>query len=77
MNSTVTSKYQTTIPKEVREKLDIAVNDVLEWVVEKGKVTVYPVHKNFLRFRNMVKVGEGDIEADLEQAREEQTEKYR
>jgi len=77
MNSTVTSKYQTTIPKEVREKLDISVNDVLEWVVEKGKVTIYPVHKNFLRFRNTVKVGEGDIEADLEHAREIQMEKYR
>lgn len=77
MNSTVTAKYQTTIPKEVREKLGIAVNDALEWVVEKGKVTVYPVHKNFLQYRNTVKTGEGDIAADIERAREAGMEKYR
>jgi len=77
MNSTVTTKYQTTIPKEVREKLGISVHDVLEWVVEKGQVTVYPVHKSFLRFRNTVKVGEGDSAADVEQAREDRVEKYR
>ena len=77
MNSTVTTKFQTTIPKEVREKLGISVHDALEWVIEKGKVTVYPVHKNFLCFRNMVKVGAGDIDDDIKRAREDRMEKYR
>ncbi len=77
MNSTVTSKYQTTIPKAVREKLGISVNDALEWVVEKGRVIVHPVHSDFLRHRGSVKCGAGDISADIRQARESRLEKYR
>lgn len=77
MNSTVTVKYQTTIPKAVREQLGIAINDSLEWVVEKGKVVVHPVHNNFLRYRGSVKTGAGDIAADIQSARESRLEKYR
>lgn len=77
MNSTVTTKYQTTIPKAVREKLGIAVNDSLEWVVEQGRVIVHPVHSDFLRYQGSVKTGSGDIRADIESARVERLEKYR
>jgi AbrB family looped-hinge helix DNA binding protein len=77
MNSTVTSKYQTTIPKAVRERLGIAVNDSLEWVVEQGRVIVHPVHSDFLRYQGCVKTGAGDISGDIESAREERLEKYR
>jgi AbrB family looped-hinge helix DNA binding protein len=77
MNSTITSKYQTTIPKDVRERLGLAVHDTLEWVVEKGKVTVYPLQKNFLQYRNSVKVGKGEIGEDIERARMARLEKYR
>ena len=77
MNSTVTVKYQTTIPKAVREQLGIAINDSLEWIVEKGKVVVHPVHNNFLNYRGSVKTGGGDIAADIKSAREGRMEKYR
>ena len=77
MNSTVTAKYQTTIPKAVREKLGISVNDALEWVVEEGRVVVHPVHSDFLRYRGSVKTGAGDIEADIQSARERRLEKCR
>lgn len=77
MKSAVTSKYQTTIPKEVREKLSISVHDTLEWIVDKGKVTIFPVHKNFLSYRNAIKTGSGDIAEDIEKAREGRVEKYR
>jgi len=77
MNSTVTVKYQTTIPKSVREQLGISVNDALEWIVEKGKVVVSPLHDHFLKHRGSVKVGAGDIVADIQLARESQLEKYR
>lgn len=77
MNSTVTVKYQTTIPKAVREKLGISINDALEWVVEKGRVVVNPIHNNFLRYRGSVKTGAGDITADILQVRESRMEKYR
>jgi AbrB family looped-hinge helix DNA binding protein len=77
MNSTVTAKYQTTIPKAVREKLGISINDALEWIVEKGRVVVLPVHNDFLRYRGSVKTGAGDIAADIRSARESRLEKYR
>jgi AbrB family looped-hinge helix DNA binding protein len=77
MNSTVTVKYQTTIPKAVREKLGISINDALEWIVEKGRVVVHPVHNQFLRYQGSVKVGSGDIAADIQLARESRLEKHR
>jgi AbrB family looped-hinge helix DNA binding protein len=77
MNSTVTTKYQTTIPKAVREKLGISVNDSLEWVVEKGRAVVHPVHSDFLRYQGSVKIGAGDIAADIRSARERRLERFR
>lgn len=69
MNSTVTVKYQTTVPKAVREALGIGVNDALDWTVEGGRATVVPVRDRFLRHRGTVRVGPGKIEADIEAAR--------
>jgi AbrB family looped-hinge helix DNA binding protein len=77
MNSTVTAKYQTTIPKAVREKLGIAINDSLEWIVENGQVVVRPIHNDFLRYRASVKTGEGDIAADIQKGRKRRLERYR
>jgi AbrB family looped-hinge helix DNA binding protein len=77
MNSTVTVKYQTTIPKTVREQLGIAVNDALEWVVEKGRVVVRPVHNNFMQYQGTVKTGAGDIGGDIQAARDSRLERYR
>lgn len=76
MNSTVTVKYQTTIPKAVREQLGISINDALEWIVEKGKVVVHPVHNNFLRYQGSVKTGAGDIATDIQSARKSRLERY-
>jgi len=69
MQSRITSKYQTAIPKSVRENLGLSVKDALEWKVEKGKATLYPVKSIFLKYRNVVKTGEGDIAKDIETAR--------
>jgi len=77
MNSTVTSKYQTTIPKSVRERLGIRVNDAIEWRVVNGKAVVVRVRPGFLLHKNSVPVGKGDIRADLEAARGARAEKYR
>jgi AbrB family looped-hinge helix DNA binding protein len=77
MQSVITSKYQTTIPKGIREKLRLTVKDALEWKVEKGKIVVYPAKKNFLKYRNAVKTGEGDIAADIEMARNLRVDKHR
>lgn len=77
MQSTITSKFQTTIPKAVRENLKLSVRDALEWKIERGKVVVYPAQKKFLQYKNFVKTGKGDIAVDIERARAMRMEKYR
>jgi AbrB family looped-hinge helix DNA binding protein len=77
MQSSITSKYQTTIPKSIREKLKLSVHDAIEWKIEDDKVVVYPVQQRFLQYRNSVKVGPGEIRDDVETARVQMAEKYR
>jgi AbrB family looped-hinge helix DNA binding protein len=77
MKSIITSKYQTTIPKAIRINLGLSVKDALEWKVENGQVILYPVKRNFLKYRNSVKTGQGDIAGDIEAARNLRMEKYR
>ena len=77
MQSVITSKFQTTIPKAVRESLKLSVQDALKWKIEGGKVIVYPAQKKFLQYKNTVKTGKGDISADIELARTMRMEKYR
>ena len=76
MQSTITSKCQTTIPKAIRENLNLSIRDIIEWKIERGKVFVSPVHKEFLKYRNSIKTGSGDISEDIRLARERRTEKY-
>jgi AbrB family looped-hinge helix DNA binding protein len=77
MKSVITSKYQTTIPKRVREQLKLSVNDALEWRVVKGQMVVYPLQKRFLLRRNSIHTGRGDIRKDIENARRERAEDHR
>lgn len=64
--STLTSKSQTTVPKEIREKLGIGPGDVLEWEVADGGVRVLPVGRAFLRRRGEIRVGPGSPVEDVE-----------
>ena len=77
MQSLITSKFQITIPKSIREKLKLAVHDTLEWKIEDDKVVVYPVQNKFLRHRNVIRVGSGEIREDVENARRALAEKLR
>jgi AbrB family looped-hinge helix DNA binding protein len=77
MKSIITSKYQTTIPKAIRINLGLSIKDALEWKVENGQVILYPAKRNFLKYRNSVKTGQGDIAGDIEAARNLRMEKYR
>ena len=38
--TTVSSKHLTTVPKAVRNFLEVAGGDTLEWHVEDGRITV-------------------------------------
>jgi AbrB family looped-hinge helix DNA binding protein len=77
MQSVITSKYQTTIPKIIRDNLGLSIKDALEWKLENGKVVVYPTKQQFLKYRNVAKVGKGDITADIRLARSKSLEKYK
>lgn len=65
MQTIITSKFQTTIPKKIREKLKLLVNDSLEWRVESGKIILAPLHKGFLLRKNSIKTGPGNIDEDI------------
>lgn len=39
---TMTSKGQTTVPKEVRDFLGLAEGNQVEWILEEGKATLKP-----------------------------------
>ena len=77
MQSVVTSKYQTTIPKSIRLELKLSVKDTLEWRVENGRAVVLPAQRKFLEYRNAIKVGSGDVADDVDLARKERAEKHR
>lgn len=77
MESIVTSKFQTTIPKAVRENLKIKINDAIDWKVENGKVIVTSVQTNFLKHKNSVSTGKGNIKEDIQMARKMRADRYR
>ncbi|MBT4268015.1 MAG: AbrB/MazE/SpoVT family DNA-binding domain-containing protein [Deltaproteobacteria bacterium] len=77
MKSTVTSKFQTTIPKAIREGLKLSVNDTLDWELKNGRVILKPVQSKFLGHRNSIRVGTGDIEKDISDAKSVIAEKFR
>jgi len=78
MQSTITSKFQTTIPKQIRENLKLSIKDVLDWKVVNGKILVIPSQRaKFLNYQNTVKTGPGNILDDVKNARNLRIEKYK
>ena len=67
--STITSKNQTTVPREIRNKLGLGPSDVLQWEVIDGQVHVTPASRKFLERRGTVLVGEGSVVDDIRHAR--------
>jgi AbrB family looped-hinge helix DNA binding protein len=69
MVSTVTSKGQVTIPKEIRIFLKIKPSDKVDFEVENGRVILKPI-KTLLNFRGSVSAkGKGDLNAERQQAK--------
>ncbi|MCP4754963.1 MAG: AbrB family transcriptional regulator [Proteobacteria bacterium] len=77
MKSTITSKFQTTIPKAIREGLKLSVHDTLDWELKDGKVTLKPIHCKFMDYRNVIRIGKGDIEEDILESNKLRIEKYK
>lgn len=68
--STITVKYQTTVPKEIRQKLGVGPNDTLDWEVLGDHVEVRASSRAFLDLCGSFKVGPGDPVEDVKRARE-------
>lgn len=68
--STITVKYQTTVPKQVREKLGVGPSDMLQWDLIGDHVRVTASSRAFLDLRGSFKVGPGDPVEDIRKARE-------
>lgn len=58
----ITTKYQTTIPKEVRKYLDIKPGRKVEWHIVKGMVIVETLNK----IKNPVRVLTSQIKLNLD-----------
>jgi AbrB family looped-hinge helix DNA binding protein len=69
MQTVITSKFQTTIPKKIREKLLLSAKDTLNWEIEDGRIIVSPMQTEFLKHKNSVRIGSGDIAEDIQAAR--------
>ena len=67
--STLTSKGQTTVPKEVREVLDLTEGDKLTWEIRGGRVAVTTERPSLLDFEGFIKNSSGDVVAEIAEAR--------
>ncbi len=76
MQTVISSKFQTTIPKKIREQLSLSVSDALEWKVDNGRIIVTSPQADFLKYKNSILVGPGDIKQDIQQAKEKRTNRY-
>jgi AbrB family looped-hinge helix DNA binding protein len=67
--STITSKRQTTIPKEVCDVLDVGPGDKITWEVTGGRVAVTTERPAFWRWVGTVKGGPDDPVQAVAEAR--------
>ncbi len=68
--STLTAKYQTTVPGEVRQSLGARPGDFLQWEVAGGQVRVTAASPAFLNLQGAFKVGQGDPVEDVRKVRD-------
>ena len=69
VKSTITSKNQTTVPKEIRQRLGVGPQDVLNWEWSGDFVRVWPAQRRFLRRRGTILVGPGSSVDDVRRLR--------
>ncbi|MBV8546367.1 MAG: type II toxin-antitoxin system PrlF family antitoxin [Acidobacteria bacterium] len=65
--STLTSKGQTTVPKEVRDALDLDAGDKLTWEISGGRVAITTERPELYRYKGIIKHGPADaVQAVIE-----------
>jgi len=64
LQSVITRKGQTTIPKEIRKLLKLKPNDRLFYILEENRVILKPIHGNILELRGSVRSKEQNVDFD-------------
>ena len=64
--STITSKGQTTVPKEVRDALDVGPGDKLTWEVRGGSVAITTERPALYALKGFIKHGPDPLTAVAE-----------
>ena len=64
LQSVLTSKGQTTIPKKIRDLLNLKPRDRLFYLVEEGKVILKPLRGDILELRGSVPAREAPADFD-------------
>ncbi len=67
--STITSKGQTTVPKEVREALNVDAGDKLTWEIRGGRVVITTERPALYRWKGVIKHGPADAVQAVAEAR--------
>ena len=67
--STLTTKGQTTVPKEVRDALALEAGDKLSWEIRGGRVTITTERPSLLDFEGFIRNSSGDVVAEIAEAR--------
>ena len=67
--STITSKGQTTVPKEVREALNVDAGDKLTWEIKGGRVAITTDRPALYRWKGVIKHGPADAVQAVAEAR--------
>ncbi len=71
MQSKVSVRGQTVIPREVRKSLGITMHTLLHWEVQDGVVVVYPVPADPVKASLGALKGKGTFKEFLEERQEE------
>ena len=67
--STLTTKGQTTVPKEVRDALALEPGDKLSWQIHGGRVAITTDRPSLLDFEGFIKNSSGDVVVEIAEAR--------
>jgi antitoxin PrlF len=68
--STLTSKGQTTVPKEVREALNLHGGDKLTWEIHGCRVAIVTARPAFFRWEGFIKSSSAEAVKDIAEARQ-------
>ncbi len=72
MKTKVTSRGQTSIPAKIRREFDITEQTMLDWVVEEGRIVIYPIPENpFEKLRGIARHIGPSVADLLEQRRQD------